>query len=106
VAETACELAVGTAPAGRGGPARVLAGSEMRVETRGEGVMQRRIEQVLMEDREADSLLVTEVLTPAGHWSSYPPHKHDTDDPPRETALEEIYYYRLRDPGRGFAIQR
>ncbi len=74
-------------------------------EERGEGAAQRTIHQILMEDREAERLLVTEVLTPAGHWSSYPPHKHDTDDPPNETYLEEIYYFRMRDP-RGFALQR
>jgi 5-deoxy-glucuronate isomerase len=45
------------------------------------------------------------VLTPGGHWSSYPPHKHDTHDPPRETYLEELYYHRLRQPD-GWAVQR
>src|SRR5207253_1206240 len=45
-----------------------------------------------------------EVYTPGGNWSSYPPHKHDTDDPPRETYLEETYYHRLARPG-GFAVQ-
>ena len=58
-----------------------------------------------MEDVPAESLLVTEVVTPAGHWSSYPPHKHDVDDPPRETYLEETYYHRINPPG-GFAFQR
>jgi 5-deoxy-glucuronate isomerase len=58
-----------------------------------------------MEDEPAESLLVTEVVTPRGHWSSYPPHKHDTDDPPNETQLEETYYHRLR-PVDGFAFQR
>jgi 5-deoxy-glucuronate isomerase len=67
--------------------------------------MERRIHHILMEDAAAESLLVTEVVTPGGHWSSYPPHKHDTNDPPRETALEETYYHRLRDE-RGFALQR
>jgi 5-deoxy-glucuronate isomerase len=45
------------------------------------------------------------VVTPGGNWSSYPPHKHDTNDPPRERQLEELYYYRFRRP-RGFAFQR
>lgn len=54
---------------------------------------------------EADSLLVVEVITPGGHWSSYPPHKHDRDDPPVETLLEETYYHRLNPP-QGFAFQR
>ena len=59
----------------------------------------------LMADQEADSLLVCEVITPAGHWSSYPPHKHDSDVPTKETALEETYYHRI-DPPQGFAFQR
>ena len=52
-----------------------------------------------------DSLLVTEVFTPAGHWSSYPSHRHDEDDFPRMTYLEETYYHRL-NPTDGFGIQR
>ena len=99
----ASEVAIGWAPADRGASARVY--EDARVEQRGEGAMSRTIHQLLMEDREAERLLVTEVVTPAGHWSSYPPHKHDTDDPPNETYLEETYYFRFRDP-RGFALQR
>ena len=100
------DLAIGSAPASGSGAVRGLAPSDARLEMRGSGSMERRIHHLLMEDRDAERLLVTEVVTPAGHWSSYPPHKHDTDDPPRETQLEEIYYYRLRDPERGFALQR
>ncbi len=97
------EVAVCTAPAeGRLEP-RLLAAPELL--TRGEGTEERRIANILMESEEAESLLVTEVVTPAGHWSSYPPHKHDRNDPPHETALEETYYHRLRS-GDGFAFQR
>lgn len=102
----AVDLAIGSAPAASGRPVRGFAPNDARLETRGSGNMERRIHHLLMEDRDAERLLVTEVVTPAGHWSSYPPHKHDTDDPPRETQLEEIYYYRLRDAARGFALQR
>ena len=42
---------------------------------------------------------MVEVLTPAGNWSSWPPHKHDTDDMPNEAILEEIYHYRFRRSG-------
>jgi 5-deoxy-glucuronate isomerase len=100
------ELAVGTAPATTGAKVQLFRPYDARLEIRGSGSMERRIHHLLMEDRDAERLLITEVVTPAGHWSSYPPHKHDTDDPPRETLLEEIYYYRLRDAKRGFAIQR
>ena len=100
------ELAVGTAPATKGAAVQLFGPGDAKLEVRGSGNMERRIHHVLMEDRAAERLLITEVVTPAGHWSSYPPHKHDTDDPPRETQLEESYYYRLRDAARGFAIQR
>ncbi len=102
---TELDVVVGYAPAAAGAIARILPPSGARLEVRGSGAMERRIHHVLMEDQAASSLLVTEVVTPAGHWSSYPPHKHDTDDPPRERALEEIYYVRMRD-GRGFALMR
>ena len=59
-----------------------------------------------MEDRDvASSLLVTEVFTPSGHWSSYPPHRHDEDDFPNMTYLEETYYHRL-NPSKGYGHQR
>ena len=85
--------------------ARVLPGAEIAVETRGYGALERTVSPILMADREAASLLVCEVITPGGHWSSYPPHKHDRDDPPRETLLEETYYHRIAPP-EGFALQR
>jgi 5-deoxy-glucuronate isomerase len=53
----------------------------------------------------ADSLLVCEVITPGGNWSSYPPHKHDRDALPQESFLEETYYHRI-SPAQGFALQR
>jgi 5-deoxy-glucuronate isomerase len=104
--EGEAEVALCWAPAPRGGSAaRVLLGDQIEVETRGHGVTERKIRPILMADKEADSLLVVEVITPAGHWSSYPPHKHDRDAAPEETLLEETYYHRL-DPPQGFVFQR
>jgi 5-deoxy-glucuronate isomerase len=97
-------LCFAPAPDGRA-PARVLPGDEIDVELRGHGNQERTIHPILMGDREADSLLVCEVLTPPGHWSSYPPHKHDRDAMPDESFLEETYYHRVQ-PARGFALQR
>jgi 5-deoxy-glucuronate isomerase len=93
------------APGSQGAEARVLPGDEIEVETRGYGSLERTIRPILMGERDAGSLLVCEVLTPAGHWSSYPPHKHDRDDPPSETLLEETYYHRIT-PAQGFGLQR
>ena len=105
-ATTACTLAVCTAPSPGGRPAQRLGPEGIALETRGEGTNTRYINNIAMEARDvADSLLVTEVFTPAGHWSSYPPHRHDEDDFPRITYLEETYYHRLK-PSDGFGIQR
>jgi 5-deoxy-glucuronate isomerase len=100
------EVGLCFAPApGGGATARILPGDEIEPELRGHGNAERTVYPILMADREADSLLVCEVLTPAGHWSSYPPHKHDRDALPEESFLEETYYHRL-NPERGFALQR
>ncbi len=104
-AETAVELAVCSAPAEGKLPARVIPPSEVGQETRGKGTNTRHVRNILPVGRDAESLLVVEVITPGGNWSSYPPHKHDTNDPPRETLLEETYYHRLAR-GAGFALQR
>ena len=52
----------------------------------------------------AGNLLVSELYGDGGCWSGYPPHKHDTESPPEETAFEEIYHYRYR-PENGFGAQ-
>jgi 5-deoxy-glucuronate isomerase len=72
---------------------------------RGDGLNARTVCDVLPQTEPAESLLVVEVLTPGGHSSSYPPHKHDQDDWPSESSLEETYYHRL-NPSQGFAYQR
>jgi 5-deoxy-glucuronate isomerase len=105
-AETPCELAVCKSPGKAGRPARVIPPAEVGEETRGSGTNRRHVRNILPDvSPHADSLLVVEVITPGGNWSSYPPHKHDTDDFPRETYLEETYYHRLAR-GSGFALQR
>jgi 5-deoxy-glucuronate isomerase len=72
---------------------------------RGTGNHKREIRDILMESEHANKLLITEVITPAGNWSSYPPHKHDTHNPPHETQLEEIYFFKLKNK-YAWAIQR
>lgn len=101
-----CEVAICSAPAKGGLPARVILPAEVGQETRGQGTNVRYVRNILPDTSpHAESLLVVEVITPGGHWSSYPPHKHDTDDFPNETYLEETYYHRLKR-GSGFAVQR
>ncbi len=103
-AETDCDLAVTSAPAEPGLQPRLIRPDDIRVEIRGSGVTERRIHWILPEKDPAARLILVEVFTPAGHWSTFPPHKHDTDDAPRERALEELYFYRFQR-GEGFAFQ-
>jgi len=104
-AEGEAEIALCSAPATGKLPARVIPPQAVETLTRGKGANLRHIRNILPETAEAESLLVVEVITPAGHWSSYPPHKHDQDDLPRESRLEETYYHRINPP-QGFAMQR
>lgn len=100
------ELAVCTAPGKPGShPVRVIGPDDVEMLTRGKGTNTRYPRNILPETAPADSLLVVEVITPGGHTSSYPPHKHDKDDLPRESLLEETYYHRFSKP-QGYAFQR
>ncbi|WP_256758132.1 5-deoxy-glucuronate isomerase [Cohnella sp. WQ 127256] len=102
---TDLQIAVCWAP-GRGThSARLIGPRQVGVENRGEGSTQRLVHNILPETALAENLLVVEVFTPAGHWSSFPPHKHDRDLLPVESLLEETYYYQVK-PERGFAVQR
>jgi 5-deoxy-glucuronate isomerase len=101
------EVALCTAPTDdKARAVRVLDPASMRRSVRGQGSNTRYVCDILPhDDPTAAHLLVVEVITPASHSSSYPPHKHDLEQPPLETQLEETYYHRLNPP-QGFAFQR
>jgi 5-deoxy-glucuronate isomerase len=79
---------------------------DVEIEVRGAGNATRQINHILKPEFPAERLLVVEVFTPAGNWSSYPPHKHDEDRPPGEVVLEEVYYYRMGAPAAAGALER
>jgi 5-deoxy-glucuronate isomerase len=83
----------------------VIKPRDVEVEVRGAGNATRQINHIVPPDFPAQRLLVVEVYTPAGNWSSYPPHKHDEDRPPGEVVLEETYYFRTASRP-AFAVQR
>jgi 5-deoxy-glucuronate isomerase len=105
IAETDLEIAVCSCPARNKFPSRLITPADVRVDTRGGGNATRQICNILMPEDAADRLMIVEVYTPAGNWSSFPPHKHQVHNPPVEVDLEEIYYYRIDRP-EGYAIQR
>ena len=104
-ATTDCELALCYCRAEEKFPAHLVNPDEIEVEIRGGGNATRQINHMLKPEFPAHRLLIVEVYTPAGNWSSYPPHKHDVHNPPGEVDLEEIYFYKIGLP-EGYAIQR
>lgn len=104
------DVAIAAAPVrpGRHGVVReviTISPDDVAVEIRGRGNATRQVNHIVPPGFPADRLLIVEVLTPAGNWSSWPPHKHDIDDMPVEAVLEEIYYYRVRRT-EGWGLQR
>jgi 5-deoxy-glucuronate isomerase len=83
-------------------PFRRVPAEETVVELRGTGHCSRQVNNFATASvLNADSIMACEVLTPAGNWSSYPPHKHDEHIQDRESVLEEIYYFEMRSEGSG-----
>ena len=105
IAETPLELAITSARAEVAHPPKLITPDDVKVEIRGAGNAARQINHIIAPSFPADRLLVVEVFTPSGNWSSYPPHKHDVHNMPLEADLEEIYYYRIY-PEDGFGLQR
>lgn len=106
-ARSAVQLGVCAAPGNPAGtlPARLITPQSMKRSVRGKGANTRYVCDILPDSEPAHSLLVVEVRTPSGHSSSYPPHKHDRDNMPAESFLEETYYHQV-DPPQGFVFQR
>jgi 5-deoxy-glucuronate isomerase len=103
-AETVCEIAECRVPSSARLAPRLVTPRDVASSLRGGGNVSRQIVDVMTPAFPADKLMVIEVYTPGGNWSSYPPHKHDVHNPPGEVDLDEIYYYRIRQP-EGFAFQ-
>src|SRR6202048_715054 len=104
-AKTTVELGVAGAPAKGELPVRLIESASIRRSVRGQGSNVRYVCDILPQDEPAESVLVVEVRTPSGNSSSYPPHKHDIDNVPIESQLEETYYHRINPP-QGFVFQR
>jgi 5-deoxy-glucuronate isomerase len=103
-AETVCEIAECRVPSTAKLEPKLVTPADVVSSVRGGENSSRQIVDVIRPDFPADRLVVIEVYTPGGNWSSYPPHKHDVHNPPKEVDLDEIYYYRINDP-QGFALQ-
>lgn len=85
-------------------PAQVVRPEEVLVRDVGGEGFRRYVHDVLGPQVQASRLIIGETFTIAGNWSSYPPHKHDTEALPQEVRQEELYLYKVR-PAEGFGLQ-
>src|SRR6202030_1377905 len=103
-AEAICEIAECRVPSEARLEPKLITPAEVVSSLRGGGNASRQIVDIIGPAFPADKLMVIEVYTPGGNWSSYPPHKHDVHNPPGEVDLDEIYYYRMNQ-AEAFAFQ-
>ena len=104
-AATDLEVAICATPATKRGELQLISPRQVTVRSVGQSNWRRDVHDIIGANVDAQSLLVGETYNPPGNWSSYPPHKHDRDDPPHEAQLEELYHFRVDPPG-GFGVQR
>jgi len=84
---------------------KLIMPSDVKVDVRGTGHCNREVHNIVDDSIPSYNLLVGETFNPPGNWSSYPPHKHEKDDPPIESQHEEVYYFKI-EPEQGFALMR
>ncbi|MGA9398761.1 MAG: 5-deoxy-glucuronate isomerase [Anaerolineaceae bacterium] len=106
-AESAVEIALPSAPSDLKTDPYLIAPVQVATGSWGAANFKRHFHQILtlasQPDLPARRLIVGETFTPSGNWSTYPPHKHEVDDLPREAFHEEMYYFKV-NPGEGFGI--
>src|SRR5262245_52945074 len=101
-ADSPLEAVIVSTPASGGGEPVLVTPDQVTPQSRGRDLYTREVHNILVTDSHARRLMVGETFNPPGHWSSFPPHKHDGRD--GEPVLEEVYHFRL-DPAHGFGHQ-
>jgi 5-deoxy-glucuronate isomerase len=101
-ADTTLEAVIVSTPASDGGEPVLVTPDQVTPQARGRDLYTREVHNILVTDSHARRLMVGETFNPPGHWSSFPPHKHDGRD--GEPVLEEVYHFRV-DPPNGFGHQ-
>ncbi len=105
----ALEIALVSAPSDLRTEAYVISPERVATGVWGAANFSRNYHQILtlasQPDLPAARLIVGETFTPSGNWSTYPPHRHETDDLPREAFHEELYFFKV-SPGDGFGLTR
>jgi 5-deoxy-glucuronate isomerase len=101
-ADSPLEAVLVSAPSSGGGTPALIGPDDVTVNARGRGNYAREVHDLFVRDPHAKRLMVGETFNPPGHWSSFPPHKHDGRN--GEPFLEEVYHFRV-SPAHGFGHQ-
>ena len=99
------EICIVSSKAKGKGKAKIIFSKDMKFRRVGEETFFRNIIDIIGEDFPAEKIILGETINDPGNWSSYPPHKHDRDNPPEEVKLEELYFFKLK-PKTGFGFIR
>ena len=110
VADRESEFAVTWVPTNEDHEPWLIQPQDIPVSIRGGDNVSRQINDLLPPGSPVHRLVLVEVYTPGGNWSSYPPHKHDVHIQADaghliEADLEEVYFYKIDKP-EGYAYQR
>jgi 5-deoxy-glucuronate isomerase len=110
VAEEGGDFAVTWVPTGEDHDPWLILPEDVPISIRGGDNATRQINDLLPPGSPVHRLVLVEVYTPSGNWSSYPGHKHDVhredgEGNLLEADLEEVYFYQLDKP-EGYAYQR
>jgi len=100
-----CDIGMCCAKSNAKGDAYVISPGEVSTGTWGATNFTRFFKGILLDDKPAQRLFAGETIVPSGNWATFPPHKHEVDDLPREVYMEEIYYYKV-SPSDGFGLDR
>lgn len=101
-AQTALEAVLVSTPAPAGGEVAIVRAQDVDPQKRGRDLYAREVHNLFVTDPHVQRLMVGETFNPPGHWSSFPPHKHDGRN--GEPCLEEVYHFRV-SPAHGFGHQ-
>ncbi len=106
VASTDCSIAICRSPAKTKRVPRLIPPEDVKCRMSGKWNWSRKVCDIMGNDSDIpENLIIGETFNPPGNWSSAPPHKHDVDNLPEESKLEEVYFYKLQ-PRQGFGVQR
>ena len=103
-AKNDCSVALCTAPSQLESEPFLVRPQDVCVGHSGVGYYRRDVCDIIRSEHRCQHLLVGETYHPPGNWSSYPPHRHEQDNPPLESKQEEIYHFRI-SPASGFGVQ-